>query len=845
MICVAAASTAGLAGCTGSPGNPDQGASSTPARPDATSPTYQWSRVTGPAVAIGGGPSSTIAGILAPAVSGAAWLAVGTRTSASGTSTATVWTSPDGIAWTPSPLPAGPGDTQARAGARLGTATVVVGSSGTGGSQRAAVWVSSGPGRPFRAVPDGAAFSPTPSPSSGAGPATPAGGGPGSTGAVMDRVAAGALGVFAAGTVERRAAMWYSTDGSRWTRLAGAERVIDGSDQPSVNSLVVSPRGVWAAGSAVAGTATDAALWTSIDGIHWSAIRSAARSFTGNGDHVIDGLATLGTGFVAVGGVRTADQWMPASWISPDGFSWSQASEAFPMSPAASAGPPGAIAAAVAGTAVATAPGSTGADLVAVGGGPAAQRMWTSTDGLSWSEASLPPAAAAATGWRLSLVATRSATTIVADSTVGQPRLLADASGTWTEVTADPAAFGVPAPQAVPASLVLDHGQLHVAVDVTDPSQALGPAQASVVVLTSTDGSTWTAETSGGTFAGQVVRALLAVPDGLAAAGGQVDQPGQVAAAGIWTSPAGQAWTPAPAAPGTFGGGTLPAARATALARVGQVLVAVGHGGGTVPAPAAGPGAGAGAGSGAGPGTPGPSGSGVPDQAVAWVSAGGAPWQATGSLDPSPGLGAEEPLGACAGPQSVVAVGSGHDGTPGSRAMAWVSASGQTWQGGAITPAATPGEEERMTGCLTTGNGFLAYGTSAGPDGTADPALWQSAAGATWTRQDVAAFSGQGGGAIADLALRGTTWLAAGGGSADPVEAATAASALGLWQSGDAGATWQGLDTSSAPWVGHVDAQVDQVGFVGSSAVVAGQVDGQLALWTGTPAPPAARVTQG
>jgi hypothetical protein len=691
--------------------------------------------------------------------------------------------------------------------ARLGTNTVVVGSNGAGSRQRAAVWISKGPGRPFQAVVDASAFAASPVPV-GKGISSGDTGG----GAVMDHVAAGALGLFVSGLVQGRAAMWYSTNGARWTRLADAEKVVDAADQPEVNALVVAPNGVWAAGSVVDGTDHDGAVWTSTDGIHWSKVDSAKRAFTGDGDHVIEDLASVGTGFVAVGAVRTGPEWMPASWISPDGLSWSEASESFPMTPVPATDDVG--------TTVSAVTDVVGGGLVAVGGSPSAQRVWTSSDGLSWTEIALPAGPATAGGWHLGLVAGAGTTTVVADDVVGEPHLLVDSAGAWKEVTGTANPFGPAGVEAMPTSLVSDDGRLYLAVDVLSHGAALGHDSWSAMVLSSADGSSWTLEASGGPFAGHRLHALLPVTGGLAAAGGQAGPSGrtgppnqtgpsgQAPAATLWSSsaspssPLGQAWVAA-GTPATFGGGSSPPEDALALARVGLDVVAVGS---------------------------------EQDQAVGWVNTGAGAWRATGALDTSPALGPEFPEGACAGPDTVVAVGTGQGGAPGQRALAWSSPRGDSWQAASVTPAPTPGEQERMTGCLTTGNGFLAYGGSAGPAGTTDPALWQSSDGTNWTRQDVTAFSGEGGGAVTDLALRGTTWLAVSGGVTSPPTGASAGSTVGLWRSSDAGGVWQQLPTVATPWSGAIDSQVDEVGFAGTSAVVAGQVDGQLAVWVGTPA---------
>lgn len=787
---------------------------------------YQWNRLQSPPLTLGGGQETTIADVLAPSAPGQEWVAVGTQTSGSSGSfaaTATVWTSANALTWTSSSLPAPSqsggsgtsGVSQARSVARLGGSLIVVGSVGTGSSERAAVWVSRGAGQSWRDIAS-SAFAPVPGVQvAGTVDAATSG-----QGAVMNTVATGAIGAFAAGTVRGAAALWYSTDGTRWTRLTAADKLVDSADQARITSLLVTANGVWAAGSVVSGTALDGALWNSTDGLHWGRIMSAQRSFAGNGDHVITDIAALNTGFVAVGAVRTGTQWLPASWISPDGVSWSAPSSSFPQPPPTSGYTGGAKIHAVA--------SGTGG-LAAVGGGSGVQRLWTSTDGLSWSDVPLPGAAASATGWRLGLVATYGGTTVVADNTMGQPRLLTDVGGTWTEVSANPAEFGTPAPVAVPGSLVSDSGRLYLAVNVHTPGQAIGHGRSSVSILTSANGSTWTVDASGGPFVGYQVKALLPVAGGLEAAGAGT---GPDAAAAFWSSTSGRTWTAASSPDGSsgsagaggsgtgggggaggaaFGGGASGPAAARALARLGSTLVAVGTDGGA---------------------------------AVSWTSADGVSWQPAKTLDKNPGLGVETPDGACAGPQSVAAVGSGRVHLPGTQAEVWSSSEGQTWQAGTVSPAATAGEEEVMTGCLPTGNAFLAYGAAAGPAGTRDPALWQSTGGVTWSRQTVAAFKGQGDGPITDLALRGTTWLAVSGASSKPPTAVTASAGVGLWRSEDAGGTWQAVPTSGAPWSAGLDSGADLVAFAGTTAVVVGQVDGGLAVWTGHPQPATAQKSQ-
>ncbi|HLI24712.1 MAG TPA: hypothetical protein VKU91_07135, partial [Acidimicrobiales bacterium] len=813
------------AACSGSPHRSASPAPTT-APPAAPAAIYRWQRLDQAVLAIGGGATTTISAVVAPAATGQPWVAVGTRTSqpsatASPTSAATVWTSPDAIRWTAVTLPSTAPVSQARAAARLGASVIVVGSTGTGSGRRAAIWVAQN-GGPWRqlSLPDSFASL---APRLVAGTITPASAG---AGTVIDDVATGALGAFATGTAGGAVVVWYSADGTRWTQLTDAERVIDDADQPHVSSLAITSAGVVACGWVVSGSHLDAGVWHSTDGVHWQRSGASSPSFSGGGDHVITGVAPLGTGYVAVGAVRPANVWMPASWISPDGNSWSMASSSFPQSPIAGSGDEGTVVTAVtAGAAgmVAVGGGIDSSGVGPTGLGPGAayggwragdagvQRMWTSTNGLSWVEQPLPGAAATTTGWRLDLAAASGTTTVVADDTVGQPHLLADVGGAWTEVTATPGPFGAPATVATPTALTSTGNQLYLSLDVRTPGQALGHEHTTAEVLASPDGVHWRVAAQGGPLADHHMLALLPVPGGLAAAGGTPSTSGSSYAypqATVWASPDGRSWSIAPnaivgGAP-VFGGTTDLPARAVALARLGDSVVAVGMEAGS---------------------------------AVAWMQTPPSTWQPARPLDSTPSLAVEVPEGACGGPQAVVAVGSAQVGAPGSQAAAWSSTDGRRWQAATVTPPAVAGEDEAMSGCLATGNAFLAYGSSAGPDGTTDPALWQSASGTAWTRQVVSAFAGYGGGGITDLALRGDTWLAVGGAVGDGASATSALDSVEVWRSEDAGRTWQAIATAAGPWAAGLESDALLVGFSGTTPVVVGQVDGGLAVWTGTPLP--------
>ncbi|MCU4184124.1 hypothetical protein K6U06_07115 [Acidiferrimicrobium sp. IK] len=895
-----------LAGCGGSAA-PVRSPSTTQAAGSAASPTTglatgttsTWSRATSPTLTVGGGATSTLSALQAPAQPGDDWLVAGTRTTAEGTSTATVWTSPDASTWTATAL-TGPGvDSTAAAVTVFGSRTVVVGSVGVGASRRAAVWVSARSGDPFVAVADQPAFAATASDANDDSASSPA---PTALGAEMHVAGAGALGLFAAGTVDGHQAMWYSTDGRHFTRVAGAERLINGAPGADVRSILVTQAGVFAAGTRRSGVATDGTIWTSTDGLRWAQEPDAGQAFSGGGDYRISAITAMVRGtatiYEAVGAVNNNGTWAPASWISPDGFSWSAPSLSFPME-AARPDPDGAAVDAVS---------PTSGGLVAVGGGDGIALAWTSVDGRSWTPLGLPASATAA-AWHPGLVATDGATTLIADPDAGVPRLLVGTGAvppaataatpvSWSEATGSAAVWGTPRAEAKPVSLVRAGGTLRLVVDVTQPGQLLGQDQASVVVLESSDGSSWSVVPTGSVFSGARVAQAIAwgaagdtgtstagggatvggatvggatvggatvggATVGGATVGGAVAVGAQAATTSLLAAgqPQGEAWrlasNPAASGPaagdlswvqatainGAFGTGGSPTSL-NALTRLASgSFVAVGTG------PAA---------ANAGPG----------GHPLAWTSATGAAWTLAGGLDRSPSLLDETPRGVCSGPDGAVAVGVGALAGPGSRALAWTSRSGSAWTAASV-PAAVTGGADSIAGCSPTAvtaastpatapsstapstaasttavstsapastgtsGGLVAWGSTTSADGTLHPTLWRSPTGATWTVQKVTAFSDAPAIGLRSLAISGQSWLAAGG-SASATTDTAAGAGLGLWTSSNSGATWSRVDTGATPWQTTGTASLDQVAWLGATAVVAGTVNGQLAVWEST-----------
>jgi hypothetical protein len=304
-------------------------------------------------------------------------------------------------------------------------------------------------------------------------------------------VAQGALGLFAVGTVDGKLAFWSSTNGVQWTESAQAERVIGASQTSRVNSLLAEGDIVYAAGTTSAGASTEAALWSSGDGINWHQVTSAPTSFTGSGSRAIEALAPLGTGLVAVGAVSRGGRWFPASWISPNGASWSQPSEAFAAGTRPLEAPLSGDAMIRDVSAITTLSGPN--ELVAVGGSATQQRVWTSSDGSHWTALALPPGAAASTAWQASLVASSIGTTVVVDGVIGQPHVLTSSPVGWKEPSTDPATFGSVQPQPVPVALSENGTGLVLEVQVTTPTQTIKGSSSAVRFFTSSDGRSWTA----------------------------------------------------------------------------------------------------------------------------------------------------------------------------------------------------------------------------------------------------------------------------------------------------------------------------------------------------------------
>jgi hypothetical protein len=188
------------------------------------------------------------------------------------------------------------------------------------------------------------------------------------------------------GIEQSDAAVWTSVDGLTWSRVPHDEAVLGGEGRQRMLSVTAGGPGLVAVGSdgppqdpdadRYDELAADAAVWTSVDGLTWSRVRHAETVFGGLGEQRMDGVTVGGPGLVAVGSA-IGNGHAAAVWTSPDGLIWSRVPDGAFLT-GEGEGPMLSVTAA-------------GPGLVAVGitEGPNAQcweeAVWTSADGLTWS----------------------------------------------------------------------------------------------------------------------------------------------------------------------------------------------------------------------------------------------------------------------------------------------------------------------------------------------------------------------------------------------------------------------------------------------------------------------------
>ena len=178
---------------------------------------------------------------------------------------------------------------------------------------------------------------------------------------------------YAASFGDAVAAVWTSSDGVEWSRVAHDEAVFGASSQVRMRSVAVEGSGLVAVGVEDRGPmGPAAAVWTSVDGITWSRVPDEGSVFLFS---EMNSVAAGGPGLVAVG-TNDSDAEV---WTSVDGSTWARVPRddttlgglGFQSMVSVTVGGPGLVA--------------VGADesLEPLNGPDAA--VWTSADGITWS----------------------------------------------------------------------------------------------------------------------------------------------------------------------------------------------------------------------------------------------------------------------------------------------------------------------------------------------------------------------------------------------------------------------------------------------------------------------------
>jgi hypothetical protein len=274
--------------------------------PDGTS----WRRFPHDEAVFGGDNDQ---GMVAVSAFGSGLVAVGSDESG-GDADAAVWTSPDGFNWGRVPhdeaVFGGDNDQGMFSVSTFGSGLVAVGYDGSGNDRDAAVWTS----------PDGFNWSRVPHDEAVFG---------GDHWQGMISVVAVGAGLVAVGYDESGgdsdAAAWTSPDGFNWSRVPHDEAVFGGDNNQAMYWAVASDSRLVAVGRDRSGGDADAAVWTSLDGVTWARAPHDEAVFGGSGDQGMWWVVAVGAGLVAVGYDESGGDSDAAVWTSPDGVTWARA----------------------------------------------------------------------------------------------------------------------------------------------------------------------------------------------------------------------------------------------------------------------------------------------------------------------------------------------------------------------------------------------------------------------------------------------------------------------------------------------------------------------------------------
>lgn len=137
-----------------------------------------------------------------------------------------------------------------------------------------------------------------------------------------DGIVAVGYGCVGGNTVTCQADVWRSADGHGWGAVPNDGSLDAGSDTGPIvptgmMDVVSGPRGIVAVGAVSRGGQTRATIWESPDGRRWQPI-----ALEHDGAGVATAVAAGPASLVAVGRVRTDDGVKAAAWVSSDGTTW-------------------------------------------------------------------------------------------------------------------------------------------------------------------------------------------------------------------------------------------------------------------------------------------------------------------------------------------------------------------------------------------------------------------------------------------------------------------------------------------------------------------------------------------
>lgn len=120
--------------------------------------------------------------------------------------------------------------------------------------------------------------------------------------------------------VDADAAVWVSTTGAEWERVATP--TLGGPGAQSILGVALGGPGIIAVGFDASGADSDAAVWASSEGSEW--IRISDTAFSAEGDQEIRAVLATDSGFIAAGHDARGNQVDAAVWVSPDGIDWTR-----------------------------------------------------------------------------------------------------------------------------------------------------------------------------------------------------------------------------------------------------------------------------------------------------------------------------------------------------------------------------------------------------------------------------------------------------------------------------------------------------------------------------------------